>query len=79
MRAKRRPDLSQESNLKWASELLEVEYDKGAKDITRVFFSTTGSPEDLVFLDDGVFEIQAADLVLGTDPKINPSAGFRLR
>ena len=33
---KRRPDLSQESNLKWASELLEVEYDKGAKDITRV-------------------------------------------
>ena len=72
---KRRPDLSQESNLKWASELLEVEYDKGAKDITRVFFSTTGSPEDLVFLDDGVFEIQAADLVLGTDPKINPSAG----
>ena len=54
---KRRPDLSQESNLKWASELLEVEYDKGAKDITRVFFSTTGSPEDLVFLDDGVFEI----------------------
>ena len=54
---KRRPDLSQESNLKWASELLEVEYDKGAKDITRVFFCTTGSPEDLVFLDDGVFEI----------------------
>ena len=54
---KRRPDLSQESNLKWASDLLEVEYDKGAKDITRVFFSTTGSPEDLVFLDDGVFEI----------------------
>ena len=50
-----------------------MEYDKGAKDITRVFFSTTGSPEDLVFLDDGVFEIQAADLVLGTDPKINDS------
>ena len=57
---KRRPDLSQESNLKWASELLEVEYDKGAKDITRVFFTTTGSPEDLVFLDDGVFEVNVA-------------------
>ena len=57
---KRRPDLSQESNLKWASDLLEVEYDKGAKDITRVFFTTTGSPEDLVFLDDGVFEISVA-------------------
>ena len=38
---KRRPDMSQEENLKWASELLEVEYDKGAKDITRVFFTTT--------------------------------------
>ena len=57
---KRRPDLSQESNLKWASDLLEVEHDKGAKDITRVFFTTTGSPEDLVFLDDGVFEVNVA-------------------
>ena len=34
----RRPELSQEENLKWASDLLEVEFDKGAKDITRVFF-----------------------------------------
>ena len=37
---KRRPELSQEENLKWASELLEVKYDDGAKDITRVFFTT---------------------------------------
>ena len=54
---KRRPELSQEENLKWASGLLEVKYDEGAKDITRVFFTTTGSPEDLIFLDDGIFEI----------------------
>ena len=52
---KRRPDLSQESNLKWASDLLEVEYDKGAKDITRVFFTTTEA--ELLYLDDAIFEI----------------------
>ena len=33
---KRKPELSQEENLRWASELLGVEFDKGAKDITRV-------------------------------------------
>ena len=55
----RRPELSQEENLKWASDLLGVEYDKGAKDITRVFFTTTGSAGDLLFLDDAVFEIEA--------------------
>ena len=54
---RRQPELSQEANLKWASDLLGVAFDKQAKDITRVFFSTTGSKEDLVFLDDGVFEI----------------------
>ena len=54
---KRRPELSQEGNLKWASGLLDVKYDDGAKDITRVFFTTTGRPEDLIFLDDGIFEI----------------------
>ena len=32
---RRRPELSQEENLRWASDLLGVEYDKGAKDITR--------------------------------------------
>ena len=55
---RRRPELSQEENLKWASELLEVKYDDGAKDITRVFFTTTGSAEDLLFLDDEIFKIR---------------------
>ena len=53
---KRRPELSQEENLKWASELLEVAYDDGAKDITRVFFTTTAS--QLIYLDDAVFEVK---------------------
>ena len=55
---KRRPEMSQESNLKWASDLLGVEYDKDAKDITRVFFTTTEA--ELIYLDDGVFEISEA-------------------
>lgn len=53
---RRREGLTQEENLKWASELLGVEFDKGAKDITRVFFTTTDDAEELLFLDDGIFE-----------------------
>ena len=53
---KRRPELSQEENLKWASDLLGVKYDDGAKDITRVFFTTTAA--ELIYLDDGIFEIK---------------------
>ena len=52
---RRRAELSQEENLRWASDLLGVEFDKGAKDITRVFFTTTASEEDLLFLDDELF------------------------
>ena len=80
---RRRPELSQEENLKWASELLEVQYDDGAKDITRVFFTTTGSAEDLLFLDDKIFEVVTAlqcdssnqantDTTDGTDNPSNP-------
>jgi len=50
---KRRPELSQEDNLRWASNLLEVEYDAGAKDITRVFFTTAS--KELLFLSDEIF------------------------
>ena len=50
---KRRPELSQEENLRWASDLLGVDFDKAAKDITRVFFTTTR--EELLFLDDEIF------------------------
>ena len=56
----RRPELSQEENLKWASELLGVEFDKGAKDITRVFFTTT--EQEMIFLDDAIFETTEAVL-----------------
>ena len=52
---RRKAELSQEDNLRWASDLLGVKYDEGAKDITRVFFTTTGSEEDLLHLDDELF------------------------
>ena len=56
---KRRADLDQVGNLKWASDLLEVDYDAQAKDITRVFFTTT--EQELVFLDDAIFEATEAE------------------
>ena len=52
---RRRTDMSQEDNLRWASDELGVEYDKGAKDITRVFFATGNDPEDLLFLSNELF------------------------
>ena len=58
----RKPELSQEENLKWASNLISVAYDSGAKDITRVFFTTSGN--ELIYLDDAIFELEE---VLGTD------------
>ena len=48
----------QEYCLRWASDLLGVEYDSGAKDITRVFFTTTNN--DLLFLDEELFNVQPA-------------------
>ena len=63
---KRREDLDQEGNLKWASELLEVKYDKGAKDITRVFFTTT--EKELIYLDDEIFKPLPLPLPEGKGP-----------
>jgi len=51
---RRHPEMDQEANLRWASELLGVEYDAGAKDITRVFFATTS--EDLLYLHEDLFD-----------------------
>ena len=56
----RKPELSQEDNLKWASQLLGVDYDKGAKDITRVFYTTT--ERELLYLDDAIFAQTPAPL-----------------
>ena len=65
---RRREDLSQEDNLLWASQLLGVKYDDKAKDITRVFFTTTGDADELLFLDDEIFNPQPASDPLPTSP-----------
>ncbi len=51
---KRKAEMTQEENLKWASDLLGVKYDEGAKDITRVFFTTTAA--ELLYLEEEIFE-----------------------
>ena len=71
---RRRPELSQEENLKWASDLLEVEYDRGAKDITRVFYTTTES--ELIYLDDAIFEnVEAEEKVKTLMNQTTPNEG----
>ena len=51
---KRKPELSQEENLKSVSETLNVPFDEGAKDITRVFFTPTS--KDIIFIDERLFD-----------------------
>ena len=51
---RRKPELSQEGNLRWVSERLDVPFDEAAKDITRVFFTPTG--KDVIYIDEKIFE-----------------------
>ena len=62
---KRHEEMSQEENLRWASELLGVPYDEGAKDITRVFFTT--SEKELIYLSPQLFELEEVQEV----PKVS--------
>ncbi|MBP5507188.1 MAG: DUF3987 domain-containing protein [Prevotella sp.] len=48
--------LDQVENIKAVADVIGVEPDMGAKDITRVFFASSGSETDLLFLDDELFE-----------------------
>ena len=52
---------NQEMNLKRTSEIIGCAADKNARDVTRVFFGTTASEEDLLFLDEGLFEAAKAE------------------
>ena len=62
---RRHPEMDQEANLRWASDLLGVEYDAGAKDITRVFFATTS--EDLLYLHEDLFDNGECGAFTGTE------------
>ena len=59
---RRHEDLSQEANLLWASDLLGVKFDDKAKDITRVFFTTTADENELLYLDDEIFDATPAEV-----------------
>ena len=52
---------NQEMNIKRVSEVLGIPYDPGARDVTRVFFGTTASEGDLIFLDERLFEVEKAE------------------
>ena len=67
----RRAEMNQEENLKWASELLGVKFDAQAKDITRVFFTTT--EQEMIFLDDGIFRLTPSPS-LGREGSGTPSS-----
>ena len=57
---RRHPEMTQEENLRWASQLLGVEFDKGAKDITRVFF--TPPSDHLLYINDALFDNSECDV-----------------
>ena len=62
---RRHPEMDQEANLRWASDLLGVEYDAGAKDITHVFFATTS--EDLLYLHEDLFDNAECESFTGSE------------
>lgn len=56
---RRQSNLSQEDNLRRVSDKIGCDFDHGAKDITRVFFSTSSA--DLLYLSDELFADNSAD------------------
>ena len=69
---RRHPEMDQEANLRWASDLLGVEYDAGAKDITRVFFATTS--EDLLYLHEDLFDNTECGASTGSATATKPAS-----
>ena len=67
---RRHEEFSQEENLKWASDVLGVKFDEGAKDITRVFFTTTADDDELLFLDDSIFDATPAKMAEKTEDAV---------
>ena len=63
---RRHEEMSQEDNLRWASDKIGVAYDKAAKDITRVFFATTTNESDLLYLHQDLFINEAAKTITPT-------------
>ena len=62
---RRKQELSQFDNLRWASSMIGVPFDDGAKDITRVFYTT--GVDDLLYLDDALFDDNDVDETIYAD------------
>ena len=73
---RRQLNLSQEENLKWAAGLIGCKFDDNAKDITRVFFTTSASSDDLLYLNPEIFaaemnqpaEVQTSQMLITAPP-----------
>ena len=68
---RRNASLSQEENIRKVAEEIGIEPDMGAKDITRVFFASSGSDDDLLYLDDELFRSPLTPEGGTPDSKIN--------
>ena len=72
---RRNPELDQEGNLKWASDLLGLKYDEQAKDITRVYFTTTADENELLYLDDEIFSVTPLQRYSSGSTNSSPESG----
>ena len=72
---RRNPELDQEGNLKWASDLLGLKYDEQAKDITRVYFTTTADENELLYLDDEIFSVTPLQRYSSGGTSSSPESG----
>ena len=72
---RRNPELDQEGNLKWASDLLGLKYDEQAKDITRVYFTTTADENELLYLDDEIFSVTPLQRYSSGSANSSPESG----
>lgn len=71
---RRRVGMTQIENLRWAADVCGVEYDDGAKDITRVFFTTTTAPDELLYVSDELFVNSPSESQLSDEPSDEQTA-----
>lgn len=52
---KRKPEFNQHENLMYVRMILRLYFDETDKDPAKVFYATTGDPDDLIYLNDEIF------------------------
>lgn len=57
-------------NLEWISELCGAAYDRNAKDVQRVLYATTDSPEDLIYVNEEIlFNSEPLNITFSEEPE----------